>query len=152
MPSAVGFGVLAAHLFCGFVVRFRSHLPRKAKNLRLPFFRHWRQSAPRCTPMACVPAPGQLSYEHQHLLFSRLSLHPCCNRFAVAGVPLTNYPTNANLLLKAVPVPPRGGMGETSPVSLGGYGGVQRGPKGGIAKVPLAPLCKKRAATSSSTF
>ena len=34
-----------------------------------PFFRHWRQSAPRCTPMACVPAPGQLSYEHQHLLF-----------------------------------------------------------------------------------
>ena len=38
----------------------------------------------------------------------------------------------------------KGVMGETSPVSLGGYGGVQRGPKGGIAKVPLAPLCKKQ--------
>ena len=36
-PYALGFGVLAAHLFCGLVVRFRSHSPRKAKNLRLPF-------------------------------------------------------------------------------------------------------------------
>ena len=37
MRSALGFGVLAAHLFCGLVVRFRSHSPRKAKNLCLPF-------------------------------------------------------------------------------------------------------------------
>ena len=113
MPSAVGFGVLAAHLFCGFVVRFCSHLPRKAKNLRLPF-----------------SATGG----------SRLHVA----RLWRACLPLANYPMNTNICSLSKPVPPRGGMGETSPVSLGGYGGVQRGPKGGIAKVPLAPLCKKR--------
>ena len=37
-----------------------------------------------------------------------------------------------------------GVMGETSPVSLGGYGGVQRGPKGGIAKVPWPHSAKKK--------
>ncbi len=149
MPSAVGFGVLAAHLFCGFVVRLCSHLPRKAKNLRLPFSatggsrlhvaRLWRACLPLanypmntniCSLSKPVPPRGGHGGNLPRVvggLWGRLSLHPCCNRFAVAGVPLTNHPTNANLLLIAVPVSPRGGHGGNFPRVVGGLWGSAEG-------------------------
>ena len=112
MRSALGFGVLAAHLFCGFVVRFCSHLPRKAKNLRLPF-----------------SATGG----------SRLHVA----RLWRACLPLANYPMNTNICSLSKPVPPRGGMGETSPVSLGVMGECSGGLRGALRKSPWPHSVKK---------
>ncbi len=82
-------------------------------------------------PLACAPllanillAPTPVSSScprpSARGSWCRLSLHPCCNRFAVAGVPLTNHPTNANLLLIAVLVPREGAWGSAGqcPVPL----------------------------------
>ena len=121
MPSAVGFGVLAAHLFCGFVVRFCSHLPRKAKNLRLPF-----------------SATGG----------SRLHVA----RLWRACLPLANYPMNTNICSLSKPVPPRGGMGETSPVSLGVMGECRGGLRGALRKSPWPHSAKKEDGSSPSSF
>ena len=83
-PYALGFGVLAAHLFCGLVVRFRSHSPRKAKNLRLPFSATGgtRLRFPLCKKKKMAlrhPLSKNKTPTLQFLLYPSLFSNPCCS-------------------------------------------------------------------------